>query len=110
MATAVEKNSFINSIYQLVQGCNAKSNDGGLTLDQRATFLTAVLMFNSRLGSAVNRDFTPIPSGLVNTAVSEMGQAVDAAEAAVDDNSVHVAAKELWDAATAINNALGVNS
>ncbi|UVL21740.1 hypothetical protein LOY44_12860 [Pseudomonas sp. B21-044] len=106
MATPNEKEAFINSMYKLHQACNAKANDGGLASDQRSVFITAILYLGSDLGKAWNRDFSPIPSELVEIAVKEIIQAISATHAAVDDSSVQVAAKELWDANTAIDNVL----
>lgn len=110
MATSTEKDAFISSIYKLIQACNTKANDGKLTDDQRAPFFTASLFFNSRLGSALLRDFSPIPSDLVLTAINEISQAASATSAAANDSTVQIATKELWDAATAINNALGIGT
>lgn len=106
MATANEKEAFVNSLYKLHQACNAKANDGGLTSDQRSIFITAILYLNSDLGKAWNRDFSPIPSELVEISVRENIQAISATHAAVDDSTVQYAAKELWDANTAIDNVL----
>ena len=107
MATPSEKTDFIGSLYQLHQACNAKANDGALTNDQRSVFITALIYLNSDIGKAWNRDFSPIPSDLVAIAIQEVRQAIIATTAAHDDSTVHIAAKELWDANTAIDHVLG---
>ena len=106
MATLDEKTEFIHSLYQLHQACTAKANDGSLTSDQRSVFLTAVIYLNSDIGKAWNRDFSPIPSNLVHFAIKEIIQAVAATSAAHNETTVHIAAKELWDANTAIDQVL----
>lgn len=107
MATPTEKTDFINSLYQLHQACNSKVNDGGLTTDQRSVFITALLYVTSDIGKAWDRDFNPIPSNRVRIAIQETVQASAATAAAHDDPTVQIAAKELWDANTAIDHVLG---
>lgn len=107
MATPTEKTDFIGALYQLHQACNSKANDGALTTDQRSVFITALIYLNSDIGKAWNRDFSPIPSNLVHFAIQEIIQATAATTTAHDDSSVQIAAKELWDANTAIDHVLG---
>lgn len=110
MATTKERDDFVNALFQLHQACNAKAKDGRLTDDDRSVFMTAIIYLNSDLGKAWSRDFAPIPSSLVKEAIKEIIQAIAATKAAVDTQTVQVAAKELWDANTAIDNALGAQN
>ncbi|MDZ4338489.1 MAG: hypothetical protein U1A62_32945 [Pseudomonas sp.] len=107
MASSNEKENFINALFKLHQACNSKANDGGLTADQRSVFITAVIYVNSDIGKSWNRNFSPIPSDLIKHALNEIIQAISATQAANDDATVLIACKELWDANTAIDHALG---
>jgi len=103
MAKPSEKQAFIDALYELQQTCNSKSNDGTLTEDQRSVFITASIYLTSDIGRACDKDFSPVPSDKVQSAIQEVKQATTATSAAHDDFSVQVAAKDLWDANTAID-------